>query len=232
MSPGKTGLLVSSVFHLGLLLALFFNLAFDSPRPAGVEELPLTIQMFAAQPETKPVLLAEPETEPERQPEAVEPLPEIAEVIPQRKDIVPEEVAVKEIPKHDDSSQDRPEQKPHQPEQIAETEAVLAVPDTDTTYIRLLEQQYADALKKAIEARKFYPARARRRAREGDVVVAFTVSSGGDINNIRVVHSSSVRSLDKAAVNAVNSVGRFEPFPSEIIRDQWEFEIALSYHLL
>ena len=218
MSPNKTGLLVSGVFHLGLLLPVFFNLAFDSPKPAGDEELPVSLQMFAVQPEIEP----EPEQVAESEPE-----PEIADVIPERKENIAEKPVVKKMPQPEVFSHDLPE-----PEQIAETETVVAVPDDDITYIRLLEEQYADALKKAIEARKFYPARARRRAREGDVVVAFTVSRVGDINNIRIVHSSSIRSLDKAAVNAVNSVGRFQPFPADINRDWWDFEISLTYNLL
>lgn len=228
MNPRGIGLLVSGAFHLGLLLLIYFNLSSASPKPTDNEELSVSLQMFSAGNEVEYEQVLEQEPEILQRP-AVEKLPGLAEVATKKNSIIAGKVLPKKTPTHGDVVNRLPEQNHNQPEQMAETEVV--VPDIDITYIRLLEEQYAQTLKRAIESRKYYPVQARRRAHEGDVVVAFRVNRGGNINNIRIVRSSSSRSLDRAAINAVSSVGKFQDFPVEIKRDWWDFEIALTYSL-
>ena len=241
MSPYQISLLISGVFHAGLFLPAFLNSSSYVPTKVYEPELILSVSLNLLTPQTEP----EPESEPA--PEVVthnttiiEQAPEIPEVIPAPKEIIPakhvdktEQPAATQ-PQPIVASQPAPRTDPDQYKltRSADTESVLAVPDSDTSTLHLLEQQYTDALKLAIETKKYYPSRARRRAYEGAVVVSFTINREGDIRNIRVMRSSSVRILDKAAVNAVHNVGRFQPIPLDIDREWWEFEIALTYNLL
>lgn len=227
MSPHQAGLLFSTIFHLALIFTLFVNFTFDSPVLVKEQELSLSLQMFAVQTEKEPEVT---QVETLQQAAAKELPVEVVETVPQHKEVTIEPPVQEKQVIGKDFQEKQLEQQSSKPEPMAETEEAMA--DNDMTYLRLLEEQYADKVKKSIEAHKFYPSRARRRALEGDVVIAFTVSRVGHVNNIRVVRSSSVRSLDRAAINAVNRVGSFEPFPDEIPREWWEFEIALSYHLL
>lgn len=231
MTPHQTGLLVSGIFHLGLLLAVFFNVAFTMPVQSSDRQLPVSLDMFATRPGPGPEPVPEVVT---RDSGAAEHVPEAVEAEPAPGENIPEESAEKSEPAPEPVAEPIPESGlgPRQSEHRVDTEVMATVPDVNTTYVRLLERQYTDALKQAIEARKFYPARARRRAHEGAVIVGFRVGREGDINNIRVVRSSSVRILDRAAINAVHSVGRFQPIPADIEREWWEFEIALTYQLL
>lgn len=229
MNPQRIGFLVSGMFHLGLLWLIYCSLTFASPKSTANEELFISLQMFSDGNNVEHEQIFEQESS-TLQDSVEEQLPGLAEAAAKNNHIMPETVLLKKTPMVRDVLNRPPEQDHNHPEHIAEAEVV--VPDIDITYIRLLEEQYTHTLKKAIEARKYYPVQARRRARQGDVVVAFRVNRVGNINNIRIVRSSSSRSLDRAAINAVNSVGKFQDFPVEIKREWWDFEIALTYSLL
>lgn len=229
MTPHRAGLLVSTIFHLAVVVPVFFTLGLDEQKPAAEQNRSLSLHMFAPQSEPAapieqaPLVTADDSAE---QPVKVDDVTRLV------KDIIPETTRVKHLPSPVTPVEAAPlASKPQPPQPDTDVETAVADQAAETFSIQLLEQQYADALKQAIEARKFYPSRARRRAREGDVVVAFTVSRAGDIAGVHVVRSSRVRSLDRAAVMAVNRVGSFEPFPVDINREHWRFEIALSYHL-
>ncbi|WP_126454544.1 energy transducer TonB [Sulfuriflexus mobilis] len=227
MSPQRIGLLVSSIVHLGLLLAIFFTVTFNVPEQSSDEVLSVSLAMFASEAGPEPI----PEVVTQDTAAAV--VPEITEIIPGRQDSMAEKFVEKTESLSAPVAKARPAARQNQATQPNEAaEILIASTDADITYIRMLEQQYTDALKQAIEARKYYPSRARRRAHEGVAVVAFRVGREGDIKHIHVVRSSSVRILDKAAVNAVHSVGKFKPIPADIRREWWEFEVSLTYNLL
>ena len=223
MSPQKTGFLISGIVHLGLLFIIFFTVAFHSPPKNKKQDviLAVSLDMLAPQPEPIPEIIEQDST------------PEMTPIIPEPKNNISEapEEKIKPQPVLDVIPQSK-QPSIHQLAHSDDSEDILLQAETDPTYLRLLEQQYSEALKQAINANKFYPSQARRRSREGDVVVGFKISRHGDIKNIHIVRSSSIRILDKAAIRAVHNVGKFKPIPSDIIRNWWEFEILLSYNLL
>lgn len=92
-----------------------------------------------------------------------------------------------------------------------------------------IERDYATALLAAIEKRKRYPLRARRRGDQGEVRVQFTIQRDGTISQVQVASSSNSQSLDRAASSAVISLGRFDPIPSQLDRDRWEFQVPIRF---
>lgn len=65
----------------------------------------------------------------------------------------------------------------------------------------------------------------------GEVVVGFTVKSDRQIIDIALVESSEYNPLDRAALKAVEKVGRLEPIPTLLDREQWVFQVPLQYRL-
>lgn len=94
-----------------------------------------------------------------------------------------------------------------------------------------LEDQYRAQVRREIEKHKFYPARARRQRRQGTVTVAFSLARNGQPGELRLTRQCSSAVLNRAALEAVRKVGTFPPFPAEIHRLSWAFEIPLSYRI-
>jgi len=88
-------------------------------------------------------------------------------------------------------------------------------------------QKLAERLAKA----KFYPTLAQRRGMEGKVMVRFVIDRYGNIKSASIMESSGYAILDEAALEAVQSIGRFAPFPPEIPDPQWEITFAMVYQL-
>jgi protein TonB len=95
--------------------------------------------------------------------------------------------------------------------------------------LREIERSYMDALVAAIERHKRYPLRARKRGYEGEVQVRFTVLRDGTISRVAIGSSSFRTILDRAASRAVLELGRFEPIPSQLGRDHWEFQVPIRF---
>lgn len=66
----------------------------------------------------------------------------------------------------------------------------------------------ADRLREAVETHFHYPALARRRGMEGEVVIGLRVEVDGRLTAIRVVSSSGHRLLDHAAVESLTRAAR------------------------
>jgi protein TonB len=93
------------------------------------------------------------------------------------------------------------------------------------------ESRYLDGLRRAIEKNRYYPRKAHRRGREGQVLVSFVVQADGRITDIRVSEGSDWRSLDKAAVDALERLGRYEPIPAAFGREQWALRVPINFAL-
>ena len=102
-------------------------------------------------------------------------------------------------------------------------------PAISSQQLLAIERNYATALLAAIEKRKRYPLRARRRGDQGEVRVQFTIQRDGTISQVQVASSSSSQSLDRAASGAVISLGRFDPIPPQLDRDRWEFQVPIRF---
>jgi protein TonB len=82
-----------------------------------------------------------------------------------------------------------------------------------------------------LERKKVYPSQARSRNEQGTAVVRFTISSDGSIGGIGLSRSSGHSTLDQAAQETVNRVGRFPPFPGELQRSSLTVQVPLAYRL-
>lgn len=62
---------------------------------------------------------------------------------------------------------------------------------------------YLGALRREIEAQKFYPQRAKLMRKQGTAVVEMTIMPNGELQNIHIKSSSGSSDLDQAAIRAV-----------------------------
>lgn len=93
------------------------------------------------------------------------------------------------------------------------------------------ENDYLQALQRALSKRRYYPASAQRRGLEGTVRVQFTIAADGSFGSIRVVGSSGSSQLDKAALTTVKRLARFDPIPTAIGRRNWTVVAPIVYKL-
>jgi len=90
--------------------------------------------------------------------------------------------------------------------------ATIAKPATVRRMQREDRKGNRDAVRKHLEAFKYYPASARRRGIEGDVDVSFKLVHGGAAEQVKVLKGSGYAVLDHAALS---TVARAQPFPVE-----------------
>ena len=82
-----------------------------------------------------------------------------------------------------------------------------------------------------ISSNKKYPYLAQRQRREGITTVAFVLHPDGTIENTRLLNSSQVATLDRAALSAVRDS---EPFivAKDYLDQSTEFQIDIVFDLL
>jgi TonB family protein len=96
--------------------------------------------------------------------------------------------------------------------------------------VELTRNQYDDILrliKEAVTSHYNYPNAAIRRGWQGEVTLAFTVESNGQIINIRIANSSGYPILDRAALASLNKVGDIRSAQHQPL----SFELPILYHL-
>lgn len=230
-----TGFVISLAVHVGGLVLWFKgNLAsVDTVKTETV--VPVTLAMFESMP--APIV----EEPPPPRPEVVEkPKPK-----PVPKPIKKPRPKPKPVPKPvSEPIQDK------EPEEIPELVVAATAPIADlqptTTQLAVarkptqvnlgllssIKAQYKAQLKRLIESNKHYPRRAKRMGREGEVLVSFLVLADGTIKQLDIQNSSGSSALDKAALDAVQSVSGLLPFPEEIKRHSWKFTVPITYKLM
>lgn len=92
-------------------------------------------------------------------------------------------------------------------------------------------QAYLSALVRRIQAKKYYPRKARRQRHEGEVLVAFTIEPSGRLSDIRVERSSGSETLDRAAIRTLEKVSPFRAPPEDLGRTRWELAVPIAYRL-
>jgi protein TonB len=93
------------------------------------------------------------------------------------------------------------------------------------------DQKYMQTLKTLIESRKEYPLMARKGGMEGTVNIGCLISREGELIEARVVSSSGISILDKAALRTVRSVGRFPPVPPDLKGVPYSFVAPIAFRL-
>ncbi len=113
----------------------------------------------------------------------------------------------------------------------AATTTAMAASAVSPAEVASARASYRAALLAALRKHKFYPRRALRRGREGTVKVGFEICADGRIENVRLLASSGVHSLDQAALRVPRALGRFEPLPKALGKSRWKLEVPLSYRI-
>lgn len=94
--------------------------------------------------------------------------------------------------------------------------------------------QRADELRKfvyeAINRQKNYPYMARRQHREGLVKLNFVMHPNGNVTDIAIVESSRFDILDKAAMQAVESISPFH-LAAEYLTMQQHYDVGIDFRL-
>ena len=83
--------------------------------------------------------------------------------------------------------------------------------DLNTTHFKY--HSYFNSLEKQIEGVWHYPKEAQLRGEHGNLNLIFTISSNGDLKNVKILRSSGYSSLDNEAVRAIRVASPYHPFP-------------------
>src|SRR5690606_28943651 len=93
------------------------------------------------------------------------------------------------------------------------------------------EEAYKSQLARELNARKFYPPLAKRLKHQGRVIVQFNVTREGKILEARVVQSSPFKTLNESAKELVEGLRNLNPFPAEIKKTTWLFQVPVDYQM-
>ncbi len=93
---------------------------------------------------------------------------------------------------------------------------------------------YLDAWRRKVEriGNLNYPDEARRKKLYGNLVLHVAVRADGSIKNIRILHSSGEKVLDKAAIRIVRLSAPFAPFPRDIRAETDILDITRTWQFL
>ena len=241
------GFSISALLHISLLVFMLVGGWGQAPSLQAPAEVPLTLSMFTSQPiakkpANKPVTHAQ--VHAEMLPVETRSIPDKSVKVPVAKPVEEKDKPESEAnPLAEPSKTDTAEFDATEPldDSAIEAEALLASADPEQVGERVnldpgllssIEEDYKSALRLAIEAKKFYPKKARRMRREGLVEVDFTIELSGLIKNISISSSSGVELLDNAALQAVQALRQFRPIPDELNRNQWPMRIPVEFSLL
>jgi len=92
-----------------------------------------------------------------------------------------------------------------------------------------VEKNYLASLRAAISDYKYYPIRARRMGKQGNVWVAFFIYRDGRIDQVTIRESSGEPLLDRAARQSVLKLGRYQSFPASLDADFLSVTVTMSY---
>lgn len=117
------------------------------------------------------------------------------------------------------------------PEQLNTFQDESPAPAVQSTNASQQQHTILELLHRRISDNKEYPYLARRQRREGVATVAFVLHPDGRIENAHLVASSHARTLDRAALSAVQQI---EPFiaAKEYLERSETFQVDIEFDLL
>ncbi|TLP39353.1 energy transducer TonB [Arcobacter arenosus] len=98
--------------------------------------------------------------------------------------------------------------------------------------LNVIKNKYLNKLRNLIEDKKIYPNSAKRLKQQGRVIVSFLITKEGTFKNISLKDSSKYKKLNKAALELLNNISKFEPIPDELGKNKWVIEIPINYKIL
>ena len=93
------------------------------------------------------------------------------------------------------------------------------------------KRDYFDMLRLKIESCKRYPDAARARHMEGKVKISFVITAQGKVLSAAIVKRSRHKSLDRAALRALEDAAPFAPPPSSLFKPPLAMEITIVFEL-
>ncbi len=93
------------------------------------------------------------------------------------------------------------------------------------------EEYYKSQIARVLNSRKTYPSLAKRLKHQGRVVVQFNVSREGRILEARVVKASPFKTLNESAKDLIEGIKDLNPFPEEIKKTTWLFQVPVDYQM-
>jgi len=212
--------MVTSVFFI---LFLHFTLFASTERRIEkvVVTQPQTVQKISLQ----KVILKKPEVK------KVEQKKEVKKVVKQK---VFKKVVKKEIKKKEDNKKvvkkTTPKVQPQVTKKIIKPKKIEKMVSVEE--LNVIKNKYLNRLRNLIEDKKIYPKSAKRLKQQGRVIVSFLITKEGTFKNISLKDSSKYKKLNKAALELLNNISRFEPIPDELEKNKWVIEIPISYKIL
>ncbi len=221
-------LMVTSVFFI---LFLHFTLFASTERRIEkvVVTQPQTVQKISLQ----KVILKKPEVK------KVEQKKEVKKVVKQKvlKKVVKKtkkKIVKKEIKKKENNKKvvkkTTPKVQPQVTKKIIKPKKIEKMVSVEE--LNVIKNKYLNRLRSLIEDKKIYPKSAKRLKQQGRVIVSFLITKEGTFKNISLKDSSKYKKLNKAALELLNNISRFEPIPDELEKNKWVIEIPISYKIL
>lgn len=90
---------------------------------------------------------------------------------------------------------------------------------------------YVRELRRQLERKKSYPLAAKRMGHQGRVVVRFVLERSGQVKSAQIVQASSSKFLNQAAEDLIRRLDGLEPFPVQLTKSEWAFQVPIDYHM-
>jgi len=90
---------------------------------------------------------------------------------------------------------------------------------------------YLFGLRQRIDQRKIYPSLSRRIGETGRVLISLKLLRDGTIHSIQIKSASRFARLDRAALDTVSLVNRYDPIPDAIAENQLTVDIPIEFAL-
>jgi|FLYM01.1.fsa_nt_gi periplasmic protein TonB len=124
------------------------------------------------------------------------------------------------------------ELKPISPPDVTEKALEEGLSSSEQSQIQATaEEIYKSQIARELNARKSYPLMAKKLRQQGRVVVQFNVARDGQIIEAKVVKSSPFTTLNSSAQKLVENLKNLNPFPNEIKKSTWLFQVPVDYQM-
>lgn len=98
--------------------------------------------------------------------------------------------------------------------------------------LNAVKNDYLSKLRSLIEKNKKYPRSAKRLKQMGKVYLSFTIAKNGDIKNIKITKNSRHHRLNKAALEILSNIKKFDAIPKELKKSTWDITVPVVYQIV
>ncbi|GGD34413.1 hypothetical protein GCM10012288_05480 [Malaciobacter pacificus] len=156
-----------------------------------------------------------------------------------KKKVKKKKIVKKKIEKKVEKPVEKPVKKP-EPKKVFEKEQVpqevsqkaQKSEKINPKVLKAVENEYLLKLKRLIDKNKKYPKAAKRLNQTGKVYLSFTIGKNGEIKNVRISKNSIYSRLNKAAIEILTKIKKFEPIPKELNKNSWDITVPVAYQIV